>query len=371
VNEGPRPVPRILELVPYQPGRPIEEVERELGLTGTIKVASNENALGPSPKVVEAIARAAASVHRYPDGGAVALLERLSSHLGVPASRLVAGNGSNEVLELLARIFVDPGDEVLCSEYSFVVYRLAAVAAGGRAVLAPARGLAHDLEAIADAIGERTRIIFLANPNNPTGTWFDGEAWRRFLDRVPEDVCVVLDEAYAEFVEERGYESGLADLDAHPGLVVVRTFSKAYALAGLRLGYAVVPPAIADAFSRIREPFNTNLVAQAAAIAALEDVEHLERSRALVRASRERWRAAIADLELQAGPMAANFVLVDVGDGAAVTAKMLAAGVIVRPVAPYGLPTMIRITFGTESEDRRAIAALRAALAAGDEENKS
>ncbi|MFT4570464.1 MAG: histidinol-phosphate aminotransferase [Hyphomicrobiaceae bacterium] len=362
MSGGPQPAPRILELVPYQPGRPVEEVERELGLSGTIKAASNENALGPSPRVVAAIAASAASVHRYPDGAAFSLVGRLAQHLDVAASRIVVGNGSNEVLELLARIFVEPGDEVLCSEFSFVVYRLVAVAAGGRAVLVPAKGLAHDLDAMADAIGERTRIIFLANPNNPTGTFFDRGAWRRFLARVPEHICVVLDEAYAEFVDEPGYASGLEDLDAHPGLVVVRTFSKAYSLAGLRLGYAVAPVTIADAFARVREPFNTNLIAQAAAIAALDDVDHLERSKTLVRQSRVRWTSAIARLDLEAGPTVANFVLLEVGDGARVAQAMLARGVIVRPVAPYGLPSMIRVTFGTEEEDVRAIEALQAAI---------
>lgn len=362
MSRGPQPAPRVLELVPYQPGRPIEEVERELGLSGTIKVASNENALGPSPAALRAIENAASSLHRYPDGGAVALSAALAKKFSVDASRIIVGNGSNEVLELLARIFIEPGDELLCSEYSFVVYRLAAVAAGGRAVLTPAAGLAHDLDAMADAITDRTRIVFLANPNNPTGTYFDRDAFLRFLKRVPEEVCVVLDEAYAEFVEAPGYTSGLGDLDAHPGLVVVRTFSKAYGLAGLRLGYGFAPEAIADAYARIREPFNTNLLAQAAAIAALDDSDHLRRSNELVRASRTRWTEAMAALGLSGGPLVANFVLLDVGDGPAISASMLRQGVIVRPVAPYGLASMIRVTFGTQAEDERAIAALSLAL---------
>jgi histidinol-phosphate aminotransferase len=360
---GPRVPDHLLGLVPYQPGRSIEEVERELGLSGTIKVASNENPLGPSPAVLAAITSAARSAHRYPDGGCMSLVDRLSEYLGVDRRRVVLGNGSNEVLELLARIFVGPGDEVVCSEYSFVVYRLAAVAAGGRPVLVPARGLAHDLDAMAAAIGPKTRVIFLANPNNPTGTIFHRDDWRAFLAKVPDDVCVVLDEAYSEFVDDPDYPDGLADIDAHPGLVVVRTFSKAFGLAGLRIGYGVAPLPIADAFSRIREPFNVNAIAQAAAIAALDDGDWLERSKSLVRESRKRWTAGLAHLGLQGGPLHGNFVLVEVGDGDRVTAAMLASGAIVRPVAPYGLQTMIRISFGTEEEDKITLAALASAVA--------
>lgn len=359
---GPRIPEHVLNLVPYQPGRSIADVERELGLTGTIKVASNENPLGPSPGVVEAIRNAATEVHRYPDGGSVSLVARLAEHLDVDRRRIVLGNGSNEVLELLARIFVGPGDEVVCSQYSFVVYRLAAVAAGGRPVLVPASGLGHDLDAMAAAVGPRTRVVFLANPNNPTGTIFDRSEWRAFLAKIPDDVCVVLDEAYFEFVDDPGYPNGLNDLDAHPGLVVVRTFSKAFGLAGLRVGYGVAPLHIADAYSRIREPFNVNAIAQAAAIAALDDSAWLQRSVELVRESRQRWRDGLARLGLQGGPLHGNFVLVEVTDGDRVTAAMLERGAIVRPVAPYGLPSMIRITFGTPEEDELSLAALAAAM---------
>jgi histidinol-phosphate aminotransferase len=348
----------LLAIQPYRPGRPIEEVERELGLKGTIKVASNENPLGPSPKALVAMAEACAKVHRYPEGAAVPLASRLSEKLGVTPGRLTFGNGSNELIELLVRIFAGEGDEIVMSEDGFLVYRLVAAAVRARAVRVPARDCRHDLEAMAAAVGPETKVVFVASPNNPTGTIVTRAEWRRFLASVPERVVIAVDQAYREFVDDSDYADALPDVSERENVVVLRTFSKIYGLAGLRIGYAVSPPAIADAFARIRQPFNVGSVAQAAALAALDDDEHVERSRALVRAARERWARALVELGLPWVPSQANFVLVDVGDGTAVTKRMLERGVIVRPMDPYGMPSKIRITFGTRDEDERCLEAL-------------
>ncbi|MBI5506277.1 MAG: histidinol-phosphate transaminase [Deltaproteobacteria bacterium] len=361
---GPRIPERIRSLQPYKPGRPIEEVERELGIRGSIKVASNENPLGPSPLALEALRDALPGIHRYPDGGALVLAEKLAASLGVEPQRIVFGNGSNELLELSCRLFAGPGDEVLFSADAFLVYPLVSIAVGATAVKAPARGFEHDLGAIAARLTPRTRVVFLANPNNPTGTIFRRAEWERFLARVPEDVCVVLDEAYFEYVEDPEYPNGLDFLDRHPGLVVTRTFSKIYGLAGLRIGYGVGSLEVMDALARLRQPFNVNMLAQVAACAALDDDAHVEASRRRVRAGRRRWSQACAALGLDFVPSHANFVLVRVGDGRAVTEALLQRGVIVRPMDAYGFPGHVRVTFGTEAEDERTIAALEAVLAA-------
>jgi len=361
---GPTIPERIRSLTPYKPGRPIEEVERELGISGSIKIASNENPLGPSPKALAALAAVLPNLHRYPEGGAVVLAEKLGAKLGVDPRRLVFGNGSNEILELACRLFAGPGDEVLFSADAFLVYPLVATAAGATPVKAPPRGFEHDLDAIAARITPRTRVIFVANPNNPTGTIFRRREWEDFLARVPDDVALVLDEAYFEFVDDELYPDGMAYLDRHPGLIVTRTFSKIHGLAGLRIGYGAASLEIADAMARLRQPFNVNLPAQVAAAAALDDDAHVEASKALVRESRARWAAAFARLGLDAVETHANFVLVKTGAGAAVTDAMLRLGVIVRPMDAYGFREHIRLTFGTEAEDARAIAALEAVLAA-------
>lgn len=359
---GPRIPERIRSLTPYKPGRPIEEVERELGISDSIKIASNENPLGPSPLALAALAKALPGIHRYPDGGAVVLAEALAARLGVDPRAIVFGNGSNEILELACRLFAGPGDEVLFSADAFLVYPLVATAVGATPVKAPPRGFEHDLGALADRLSPRTRVVFLANPNNPTGTIFRRRQWEAFLSRVPENVLVVLDEAYFEFVEDESYPDGLTYLDEYPGLVVTRTFSKIHGLAGLRIGYGVGSLEVIDAMARLRQPFNVNLLAQVAALAALDDDAHIEASKALVRASKARWGAAVARLGLDAVATHANFVLVRTGGGAAVTNALLQRGVIVRPMDAYGFSEHVRITFGTEAEDARAITALEAVL---------
>ena len=359
---GPIIPERIRSLTPYKPGRPIEEVERELGISGSIKIASNENPLGPSPRALAALVEALPGIHRYPDGGGVVLTEKLAAKLRVDPRRVVLGNGSNEILELACRLLAGPGDEVLFSGDAFLVYPLVSIAVGATPVKAPPRGFEHDLDAILEGISPRTRVVFLANPNNPTGTIFRRREWEAFLARVPENVAVVLDEAYFEFVDDELYPDGVAYLDQHPGLVVTRTFSKIHGLAGLRIGYGVTSFEIADAMARLRQPFNVNLLAQVAATAALDDDAHVEASKALVRASRQRWQSAFTRLGLEAVPTHANFVLVRTGAGAAVTDALLRRGVIVRPMDAYGFREHIRVTFGTEAEDARAIATLESVL---------
>ena len=359
---GPQIPDRIRSLTPYKPGRPIEEVERELGIAGSIKIASNENPLGPSPRALEALAGALAGIHRYPDGGAVVLAEKLAAKLGVDPRRIVFGNGSNEILELACRMLAGPGDEVLFSADAFLVYPLVTTAVGATAVKAPPKGFVHDLDAMAERITDRTRVVFVANPNNPTGTIVRRREWESFLARVPENVAVVLDEAYFEFVDDELYPDGLAYLDRHPGLVVTRTFSKIHGLAGLRIGYGVGSFEMMDAMARLRQPFNVNLLAQVAATAALDDELHVEASKRLVRESKVRWAAAFERLGLDAVPTHANFVLVEVRSGADVTERLLRLGVIVRPMDAYGFSDHVRITFGTEAEDARAIAALETVL---------
>lgn len=359
---GPTIPERIRSLTPYKPGRPIEEVERELGIAGSIKLASNENPLGPSPMALAALAAALPGIHRYPEGGAVVLAAKLASRLGVDPRRIVFGNGSNEILELACRMLAGPGDEVLFSADAFLVYPLVATAVGATVVKAPPKGFEHDLDAIAARITPRTRVIFVANPNNPTGTIFRRREWEAFLAKVPDDVAVVLDEAYFEFVDDELYPDGMTYLDRHPGLIVTRTFSKIHGLAGLRIGYGVTSLEMADAMARLRQPFNVNLLAQVAAVAALDDTAHVEASRALVRASRKRWAAAFQRLGVDAVESHANFVLARTGAGAAVTDALLHLGVIVRPMDAYGFADHIRITYGTEAEDDRAIAALEDVL---------
>ena len=359
-----RPVvpPHVLALRPYEPGKPIEEVERELGLSGTIKLASNENALGPSPRALEAVRATLGDLHRYPDGGALMLVRKLAGRLGVEPGQILLGNGSNEIIELVVRTFVEPGDEVVMSSDAFLIYDLVTRAVQGRAVRVPARGTVHDLEAMAGAVGEKTRVVFIASPNNPTGTIVLSGEWRAFLEAIPRHVVVVCDQAYVEYVEDPDHADPLADVGRHPGVVVLRTFSKIYGLAGVRLGYAVGSADVIGGVARLRQPFNVNAPAQAAAIAALDDEEHVERSRALVRAGRARYADACARLGLAFVESHANFVLVTVGRGAAVTRALLERGVIVRPMDAYGMPDKIRITFGTEREDDRCIAALEAVL---------
>ena len=357
---------------PYVPGKPVSELERELGLSGIVKLASNENPLGPSPRALQAMRAALDESWVYPDGSGHALKQALHSALGVAPDCLTLGNGSNDVLVLLAEAFLTPQDEAIYSQYAFAVYPIAVQATGAKAVVVPALAadhpqmpLGHDLQAMAAAIGARTRLIFIANPNNPTGTWLTSSALRRFLQAVPTTTLVVLDEAYFEYALGQDLGDGLAWLKEFPQLVIVRTFSKAYGLAGLRLGFAAAHPSVSDVLNRLRQSFNVNLLALAAGVEALRDVQHVEQARQCVTAGMRQWQQALPALKVSAVPSAGNFLLLRIGPrAAAVYEFMLHQGVIVRPVANYGLGSWLRVTIGTAAQNERAISALSAALRA-------
>lgn len=350
-------------LQPYQPGKPLSELEREYGVRDAVKLASNENPLGPSPRVVEAVRSHLGELARYPDGNGFSLKRVLSNRHDVDTRQITLGNGSNDVLELIARAFLAPGRGAVFSEHAFAVYPIVTQAIGATAQVAPACDYGHDLEAMLAAIDETTGVVFIANPNNPTGTWLTGQALEGFLEKVPERVIVVLDEAYVEYVREKAYPDSLPYLDRYPNVVITRTFSKAYGLAGLRVGYALSSPVVADLLNRVRQPFNVNTLALIAAEVALGDQEHIAEAVRLNDAGMQAWQTACDRLGLSCIPSVGNFISVDVGRPAGeVYEALLREGVIVRPIAAYGLPNHLRITIGTETENSRAIAALEAVL---------
>ncbi|MEJ2397454.1 MAG: histidinol-phosphate transaminase [Gammaproteobacteria bacterium] len=363
-------VPGVRELKPYQPGKPIEELQREYGLREVIKLASNENPLGPSPRALAALTSGMDELARYPDGNGFALKQALADKFSVEVNQITLGNGSNDILELVARTFVQPGEEVIFSQHAFAVYPIATQAVGGKAVIVPAKDWANDLDAIGEAINANTRVIFIANPNNPTGTWIDGDSLKQFLDKVPERVIVVLDEAYYEYaihpaLQVSGYPDGMQYLNDHPNLIVSRTFSKAYGLAGLRVGYAVSNSAIADLLNRVRQPFNVNSLGLLAATAALSDIEHLEKSAQLNANGMQQCISEFQKLSLSYIVSAGNFISVDMGKPAQpIYQALLERGVIVRPVANYEMPNHLRITIGTQQENARFLSVLHEVLSA-------
>lgn len=340
-------------LHPYVPGKPVEELERELGIRNIVKLASNENPLGPSPKVLEAIRMASAELTRYPDGSAFRLKNALADHLAVNADQITVGNGSNDILELIARAFVTPEHEVIFSQHAFAVYPIVTQAVGATAVVVKARDWGHDLDAMANAITERTKLIFIANPNNPTGTWISKGELKAFLKVVPDNVIVVLDEAYAEYVDQENYPNGVRIQKRFENVILTRTFSKAYGLAALRVGYSVSTPEIAQILNRVRQPFNANALALAAAEAALGDAEYLKQSVACNNEGLEQLIAGFKELNLEYIPTVANFITVEVGPNASeIYQKLLETGVIVRPVANYEMPNHLRISVGTKDENQ-------------------
>ncbi len=346
--------PGIAGLQPYNPGKPIEEVARQHGIDGVVKLASNENPRGPGLNVRERIAAAFDELSRYPDGSGYRLKMALAATHDIEPNRITLGNGSNDVLELAAKMALEPNLEGIVSQHGFVVYRLAVTACGGRLVTVPAREYGADTDGIVDALGDRSRIVFLANPNNPTGTWLDREELVGLLDRVPERVWVVLDEAYLEYVDAPEYPDGRTLLDRYPNLIVTRTFSKIHGLASLRVGYALSSPLAADLMNRARQPFNVNSLALAAAQAALEDRQFVESSRSLNRSGMAQLVAGVDALGLASIPSVGNFVCIDLDrDPQPLFQAMLARGVIVRPVAEYDLPTHVRVTVGLPEENRR------------------
>ncbi|RFP12478.1 histidinol-phosphate transaminase [Duganella sp. BJB488] len=365
-NYGPEYVRAI---APYQAGKPIAEVAREFGLDeeAIVKLASNENPFGVPASAVQAMNAAAAELGRYPDANGFDLKGALSKRYGVPAEWITLGNGSNDILEIAAHAFVERGQSVVYSQYSFAVYALATQGVGARHIVVPAKDHGHDLPAMLAAIEEDTRLVFIANPNNPTGTFIPAAEIQAFLDKVPAGVVVVLDEAYNEFLAEENQFESAEWVKKYPNLLVSRTFSKAYGLAGLRVGFGIAQPALTDLMNRIRQPFNVNSLAQAAAIAALNDKEFLKQSAVNNTAGYQQFTEAFDKLGLQYVPSYGNFVLVKVGDdagaGARVNLALLKQGVIVRPVGNYGLPEWLRISIGLSQENAVLIAALTKALA--------
>ena len=358
--------PSVAALNPYEPGKPIEELQRELGIGEPIKLASNENPLGPSPRAAAAVRAAVDELNRYPDGASWALREKIAAHHKVGANRIFVASGSVEVLNLLAFLFVRPGLNVVFTEHGFAIYPLAAAAAGGASKVVPMRpGYQFDLDGIAGAIDPATRIVFLDNPNNPTGSIFRRAEWERFLERVPEHVVIVADEAYFEFVRDPDYPDSLAYHDGRRMIVTLRTFSKIFGLAGLRVGYAVSSPSMIRLLNNVRQPFNVTSLAQVAALAAMDDAEHVRKTLEVNAAGMAYLEREFKRLGVAYVPSQANFILADVGDGRAVYDKLLRLGVIVRPVGGYGLPRHVRISVGLEAENRRLVAALATVLAKG------
>jgi len=355
--------PHLAQLTPYQAGKPLEELTRELGLTDAIKLASNENPLGPSPKALEAICANLATLHRYPDSHAYFLKEDLSRRLGLKPSQLIFGNGSDEVLDLLVRALVPPGGEVISTAHTFLMYGLLTQAVGGVFRTVPLKNMAMDLEAVAQAVTGNTRLILLNSPNNPTGTVFSRDAWESFLNALPSPVTVVLDEAYIDFADDPDIPQSLEYVSEERPLVGLRTFSKAYGLAGLRVGYGFGPSELMDYLNRLRLPFNINRLAQVGARAALTDVEFLERTKELVRTGRAFLEEGLKRLGLAFVPSQANFILVYLGrEGKAVYQAMLKEGVIIRAMDAYGYPEHIRVNVGLPSENERFLTTLKKVL---------
>jgi histidinol-phosphate aminotransferase len=365
----PRAARGVSSLAPYQPGKPVSELERELGIQSIVKLASNENPLGPGAAARAALHAAVNDVGYYPDGSGHDLKQALAAWHRISPNRITLGNGSNDILVLLAEAFLEPGDEAAYSQYCFAIYPIAVQAAGATGRMAPALSansempLGHDLDALAAQVGTRTKLVFIANPNNPTGTWVESAPLRRFLAVLPASTLAVLDEAYFDYAVEHGVPDGAAWLDEFPNLVIVRTFSKVHGLAGIRVGYALSSPAVADLLNRVRQPFNVSSLALAAAQAALGDREHVARSVAMNRAGLALLRGGLAEFRLSVPPSAGNFVLADTGrDAGPVFDRLLRLGVIVRPVANYGLPQHLRISVGAPEQNRRLLAAMPAAL---------
>lgn len=355
--------PGVQMLSPYQPGKPIAELERELGISDIIKLASNENPLGCSPRVFTTIDSGLSELALYPDGNGFILKQALSGFYNRPIAEITLGNGSNDILELIGRAFLQPGDEAIFAQHSFAVYPIVVQAVGAVGITVPAKNWGHDLAAMAGAVTPKTRVIFIANPNNPTGTWVEKDELDTFLRAVPENVLVVLDEAYGEYVDAADFPDGMDYLSRYPNVIVSRTFSKAYGLAGLRVGYAFAHPDITNVLNRVRQPFNVNALALRSAVAALQDQDFVARSRALNSAGMKQITEGVQSLGLSVIPSRGNFLCVHLKRaGLPVYDALLRQGVIVRPVTNYGMPEYLRVTIGTPDENNRFLAALKAVL---------
>lgn len=354
--------PQLKNLVSYEPGKPIEDVARDLGLEPEkiIKVASNENPLGPSPKAVEAMTAALQNAHIYPDGGGWKLRNGIADKFGLGRENVILGNGSNEIIELIGHAFLRPDDEVIVADHAFVVYKLMATLFGAKTVEIPDPDFVHDLDAMAAAVTDRTKEIFIANPNNPTGTMVSEEAIDRFMDNVPEHVVVVFDEAYYEFLENA--PDTLKYVREGRNVVILRTFSKIQGLAGLRIGYGLAPQHLADVLQKCRQPFNANAIAQAGALAGLEDEEHQQKTREMTWEGLKYYQKHFDQMGLEYVPSFANFILVKVGDGDAVFKEMMKEGVIIRAMSGYKLPAWVRISIGTPEQNARCLKVLKQVL---------
>jgi histidinol-phosphate aminotransferase len=356
--------PTLKDLPTYQPGRPIEEVARELGMPATqiIKLASNENPLGPSPKALQAMQHVLANINLYPDGNAFYLKHKLAEKLNVQPEHLILGNGSNEIIEFVGHAFMQPGVDVVVSQYCFAIYPLTAKLFGATVITVPAVDYGHDLTGMLEAITSATRVVFVANPNNPTGTVVSKKDLVEFASKVPANVLLVIDEAYIEFLSEPADFISEIRRGQRPNVLLMRTFSKIFGLAGLRLGYGIGAPELISALEKIRQPFNINSIAQAGALAALDDAEHMRRTRDNNAVGLKRYVEAFAELGLEFVPSAGNFILVRVKEGQRVFDEMQKLGVIVRPMGGYQLPEWIRISVGTPEENERGIKALKTVL---------
>ncbi|VAX10625.1 Biosynthetic Aromatic amino acid aminotransferase beta [hydrothermal vent metagenome] len=361
--------PGISTLLPYISGKSVSELERELGIRDSVKLASNENPLGASPKAKAAVMNMLEELARYPDGGGFELRTALAKFHGIEADAVTLGNGSNDVLDLIASTFLSPGTEAVFSQHAFAVYPICTQAVGATARVAAAHDgshgpcFGHDLIAMSKLVGDKTRVVFIANPNNPTGTWLASDELHQFIDGLPSKVIVVVDEAYVEYVEEDAYPDASQWLSQYPNLIVTRTFSKAYGLAALRIGYGLSHPDVAELLNRVRQPFNVNSLAQAAAHAALQDRDHIEQSIAVNRSGMAQLIAGFNAMGLEYIPSVGNFVCVDVGRSAVeVDAMLLREGCITRPIGGYGMPRHLRVTVGLEEENRRLIEAMQRVL---------
>lgn len=346
----------------YVPGKPIEELERELGITNSIKLASNENPAGPSPKALEAIKGAFSDINRYPDGAGYylrkALAEKLSASEPVMEDEIILGNGSNELIDIAARTYMQAGDEAVMAVPSFVVYSMAVQGVGGKSVQVPLKNHTHDLEAMADAITPLTKLVFIANPNNPTGTINRKDEFDRMMEKVPNNILVVLDEAYFEYVSDPDYADSMKYLHTEKNVLILRTFSKIYGLAGLRIGYGLAKKEILNNMNRLREPFNTNTLAQRAAIAALNDTEHVLHSRNVNEAGKKHLYKELDSIGIRCVPTEANFLYIPVEKATAVYEGLIKMGVIIRPMGPHA----IRVTIGLPEENKRFIEAFKAVI---------
>jgi len=349
-----------LALKPYVPGKPIEELEREYGITDSIKLASNENPMGPSPMAVKAIQEAMGNINRYPDDSGYRLVKKISEKLKIRPDNIVIGNGSDEIIGMIVRAFLKPGDEAILPHPTFLMYEIMIQCAGATSLRVPLKSLSIDLESIKEKLTPRVRLILLCSPNNPTGSAITKDDFDEFIKDVPPDVVVMLDEAYMEFVRDKNCVSGITYLDSDTPLIVLRTFSKAYGLAGLRIGYGVMPEEISNLLNRVRQPFNTNFLAQVGAVSALDDDSFLQKTIKLVHEGIDFLYGALSEIGVKYFETQANFLLVDVGKSANdVYEKMLRQGVIVRSMTSYGYPSYIRVNVGLASENKRFIKALK------------